>query len=225
MAGNFNFKEFLEELKETEEVKTSVEHKKEREYFLIVTEGEKTEPIYFEYFKNQLPKNLLETIDLVGEGANTTTVVRRALELKLKREKDPVKPNYNEVWAVFDRDSFPRDRVNEALELADQNNINCGFTNQAFELWYILHFQYLDAALHRDRYINILSEILGQRYTKNNEGIVNIIMDRGNVRQAITFAQRLEEMHLGNQPVDCSPYTTIHHLVEKLLEYCIPEEK
>jgi len=76
----------------------------ERTYFLIVTEGEKTEPIYFESFKRKLPRGLLDTIKLIGEGANTETVVKKAISERDKRNADPTRPDFDEVWAVFDRD-------------------------------------------------------------------------------------------------------------------------
>ena len=47
------------------------------ERFLIVCEGEKTEPNYFQSFR--VPKDV---IDVRGFGFNTTALVEKALELK-----------------------------------------------------------------------------------------------------------------------------------------------
>jgi hypothetical protein len=38
----------------------------ERRYFLIVCEGTKTEPNYFEAIKKELPRGVLEHIDIEG---------------------------------------------------------------------------------------------------------------------------------------------------------------
>jgi hypothetical protein len=78
-----------------------------RKQFIIICEGEKTEPNYFRQFR--VPK---EVIDLIGLGANTVTVVQRAIEEKQKHPSA-------EVWSVFDRDSFPPQDFNNALALAN----------------------------------------------------------------------------------------------------------
>jgi hypothetical protein len=50
--------------------------------YLIVCEGEKTEPHYFEALKRQLPNAVAEvvTIDIDGAGMNTRSLVEFALE-------------------------------------------------------------------------------------------------------------------------------------------------
>ena len=53
-----------------------------RQSFLIVCEGEKTEPNYFK--KYRAPKTIIE---LVGVGDNTVTVVEKAIELRDKAVK------------------------------------------------------------------------------------------------------------------------------------------
>src|SRR5258708_1589532 len=75
----------------------------ERQYFLIVCEGERTEPIYFDYWKKFLPQHLLETVQIIGQGDNTINIVRKAIEEKKARAADPLKPPFDEVWAVFDK--------------------------------------------------------------------------------------------------------------------------
>jgi len=50
-----------------------------RQRFLIVCEGEKTEPNYFNSFR--VPKAVVE---VVGVGMNTVDLVRKALDLKQK---------------------------------------------------------------------------------------------------------------------------------------------
>lgn len=113
-----------------------------RKNFLIVCEGEKTEPNYFEKFR--VPKKIF---DVVGIGANTASLVEKAIDL---RGKSIV--SYDEVWCVFDRDSFPAQNFNNALSLAKNNNINVAYSNEAFEIWYLLHFHYHDAATSRAQY-------------------------------------------------------------------------
>lgn len=65
------FRDLLKELKENAVKLPAVESREERKYFLIVTEGARTEPIYFRYLANKLPKNLVQTIEVEGAGDNT----------------------------------------------------------------------------------------------------------------------------------------------------------
>ncbi|MGS2727945.1 RloB family protein [Psychroserpens sp. BH13MA-6] len=225
MKNNFSFADFLKELEESKEkeVVKKVEQLQERKYFLIVCEGEKTEPNYFRYFRNKLPKHLLNTVELVGEGDNTLNVVKKAISLKLERLKDPITPEFDEVWAVFDKDDFPNERVDSAFNLANQSNIKCAFSNQSFELWYVLHFQYLDANLHRSQYIEILSDILGLKYEKNSEEIVELIFEKGDLNLAVKSSKKLEEINKGKSPSNSAPFTSVYLLVENLMEYCVPK--
>ncbi|NBR14366.1 MAG: RloB domain-containing protein, partial [Crocinitomicaceae bacterium] len=199
--------------------------KEERRYFLIVTEGEKTEPNYFNKFKSFLPKNLLSTIELIGEGDNTINIVNKAIKEKNKRQADPINPDYDEVWAVFDKDSFPNYRVDNAVNIAEASGIEPALSNQAFELWYVLHFQYLDSDLHRSVYFDILSSFLETKYEKNTEKIIDLIWNKGNVEQAIKWAKILEENAKGNTPSNSIPTTRVYKLVENLLNYIEKNKK
>jgi hypothetical protein len=191
----------------------------ERRYFLIVCEGERTEPIYFDYWKRFLPNHLLETVQIIGQGDNTINIVRKAIEEKKARATDPVKPDFDEVWAVFDKDDFPNERFDNAVSLAKQNGIENGSSNQAFELWYVLHFQYLQTAINREDYFSILSKKLGFKYGKNNMRVVEALFGKGNVRKAIKWAKELEKMHTGKTPSEAFPSTHVYELVEQLLQY------
>ena len=220
--AKFDFAAFVTELQDTANQVGAREADllKERIYFLIVTEGEKTEPIYFESFKRKLPKGLLDTVKLIGEGANTVTVVAKAVSERDKRNADPVLPDFDEVWAVFDRDDFGAEKINQALQLAEAEGVSVGFSNEAFELWYILHFRFLDAALHRHQYIPILSGICGFKYEKNSEAFVAYLEANGDVQQAIGWASTLCEQFDHDYRYENAPLTTVYQLVEKLINYC-----
>jgi len=191
----------------------------ERRYFLIVCEGERTEPIYFDYWKKFLPNHLLETVQIIGQGDNTINIVKKAIEEKKARVVDPIKPPFDEVWAVFDKDDFPNERFDNAIVLAEQNGINNGSSNQAFELWYVLHFQFLQTAINRGDYFSILSKRLGFKYGKNDRRVVEALFEKGNVHQAIKWAKELKKMHEGKTPSASCPSTNVYELEERLLIY------
>jgi hypothetical protein len=60
--------------------KRRVNFRPKRKYFLIVCEGTKTEPLYFEGLKNDLPQGVLQLfeIDIKGFGQNGKALVHRA---------------------------------------------------------------------------------------------------------------------------------------------------
>lgn len=215
-----SFKDFLDELKQKAvNSPKPVEEIEEVQYFLIVCEGERTEPTYFNYYKKYLHKNQLDTIAVTGEGDNTINIVKKAITLKAEREKNILLPNFDEIWAVYDKDDFSAERYHEAIKLAAENGVESAHSNQSFELWYVLHFQFLQTALHRSDYIKILSKELGFKYTKNDAKVVQFLFDNCDVQQAIQWAKKLEDMHTGTNPAYACPYTRVYELVGRLRKY------
>jgi len=178
-----------------------LEIRKEKPRILIACEGGKTEPNYFRAFR---PAN----IDVRGLGMNTFSLVTEAIRI---RDDDPY--GFDQVWAVFDRDDFPANDVNRAFDLAQHNNVNIAFSNEAFELWYVLHFDYMDAGIARHQYIEILKNRLGS-YKKNDPTMYYQLLNRQ--ENAINNAIRLLGQYNPVNPEQDNPSTTIHYLVIEL---------
>lgn len=55
-----------------------------------------------------------------------------------------------ETWVVFDFDIKPdqleqqKEDYNRAIELAKNHDIKVAYSNDSFELWFLLHYQHLD---------------------------------------------------------------------------------
>jgi hypothetical protein len=173
-----------------------------KQRFLIVCEGTQTEPNYFRSFR--VPKVV---IDIEGLGRNPTQIVEYAID---RRSED----DFDQVWCVFDRDSFPISDITKAVALAKKNNIQIAYSNEAFELWYILHFQFLNTAIPRSDYSKKLSNLIGKPYAKNSRDMYDDLL----IRQptAITNADRLLQEYPTPNPVTDNPSTTIHQLVRQL---------
>lgn len=186
-----------------------VETRETFERFLIVCEGEKTEPNYFNSFR--VPK---EVIKIYGEGDNTIGLVKKAIEL---RDKDG---DYDQVWCVFDRDSFPAQNFNNALSLGKKENIQIAYSNEAFELWYLLHYNYHDTAISRKDYIKMLTDTMEQKYEKNNPNMYEQLESRQPV--ALRNAKRLLKEYDPPNPEQNNPSTTVHLLVEQLNRFLRP---
>ncbi len=176
--------------------------------FLIVCEGKKTEPNYFDGFRVPSVR-----IEIVGLGKDPLALVEHAL--KLRRQEQ-----YDQVWCVFDRDDVSAERFNKALDLARQNkqhNIKVAYSNQAFELWYLLHFHYCDVPQSRSDYCKRLSHELKRPYKKEDPTLYQELLPRQKV--AIDHAKLLLAQYKPTNPADDDPATTVHKLVQELNKF------
>lgn len=206
------------------EKKRKEKNREVRVYFLIVCEGEKTEPNYFKSFKTNV-KSFVYTIDTLGEGSNTKDLVKRTI-----KARDNSSQIYDSVWTVFDRDSFSPNNFNGAIELAKNNTIKVGWSNEAFELWYLLHFQYRNTSMSRTEYKKAIEEEINDKiveqsksknpkkfvYKKNSEEMYSILEKYGNQKFAVTNSEKLIKNHNCNNYSIHNPCTRIHLLVQEL---------
>ncbi|WP_319403615.1 RloB family protein [uncultured Anaeromusa sp.] len=179
--------------------------KLEKPKILIVCEGEKTEPYYFEQFR---PAN----VSVQGLGFNTLSLVQAAIKIR-----DDDATGFDQVWCVFDKDSFPMTNVSRAFSLAKKEDIHIAYSNEAFELWYILHFDFLQSAISRNDYIQRLNTLMQEKfnrtYRKNDRDMYRLLLPYQSV--AIGNARKLagcyQKRNLGNNPL-----TDVDSLVDEL---------
>ena len=181
-----------------------------RQRFLIVCEGEKTEPNYFRSFR--VPKLV---VDVKGLGVSPRQLVEEALML---REED----EYDQVWCVFDRDDCNAAEFNGAIQRASSQKVRIAYSNQAFELWYLLHFDFHNTSIPRKDYGKKLSKLLGRPYRKNDPDIYDQLYLRQD--SAIRNAERLLKRGSTSTPADADPSTKVHILVRELKLF-LPEAK
>ena len=201
---------------ERKERKRKIEVRHRRVYFLIVCEGTKTEPNYFKAFEKLLPPYTLD-VEIIGTAKNTSQVV----EETFVRMKNSSK-RYDSVWAVFDKDSFPNHKFDNAIAKGKMKDIKCAYSNEAFELWYILHFEFLNTGISRDDYQKHIERCLTQKtgkkfkYKKNDSNMFELLNEYGNQNQAIIWAKKLEKLHSGKKYHEHNPSTRVYALVEEL---------
>lgn len=176
-----------------------------RQRFLVVCEGEQTEPNYFLAFR----VTGLE-LKVIGAGDNTKNLVSIADNLRARSD-------YDQVWVVFDRDSFPPAHFNEAIQRASARGIRVAYSNEAFELGYILHFDYLQAGVERSRYMSMLTERMGREYRKNDRDIFDLLLPYQET--AIKNATRLASSYDPLRPEQANPSTSVHLLVTELRKF------
>ena len=187
--------------------------------FLIVCEGEKTEPNYFRAFIERWSE--VKEIKVAGCGCSTCQLIIEAKKLREKLEHER-QVSFDRVWLVFDKDDFKD--FNKAIADAKKEGMNCAWSNQAFELWYVLHFQYLDTGVDRKQYIEMIEDKVRKasknkkfEYKKNDVGFYQILKEHGEEEQAIKRAQKLRE-NMGEKKnyATHNPRTEVDLLVDEL---------
>ncbi len=193
--------------------------------FLIVCEGENTEPCYFQSFPVQTAE-----VKTFGMGRSKTSLVEYVIDLVNQDQNDPDR----EVWIVFDMDfnhlkeeSLQKKDFNDAVRLAKTNRFQVAYSNDAFELWFLLHYQLLESALTRLEYYERLSKLWGISYERQGKGVqfcrsvYQRLLEDQNASQesAIRNAERLHQQKAQIPPADQNPCTTIYQLVTELNKY------
>jgi hypothetical protein len=145
--------------------------------------------------------------------------------------------DFNSKWIVIDRDAnigcarsgHNVQDFNNSIKDAKEKGIKVAYANDSFELWYLLHFRYVDTRIMRDK---ILIDVIAE-FKKNfpddfqNLNVYNIktkeqtqkIYQRLLIKQqtAIKNAEKLLTNYGDNhKPESDNPSTTIHKLVLEL---------
>lgn len=196
--------------------------------FLIVTEGERTEPLYFAEMQRQIKEKIggavevveVPVIDIHGEGCSTKKLIE-ATEQIVRTSRI----FYQNIWVVFDKDEFKD--FDEAIKKGKEKGFKIAWSNQSFEYWLYLHFHYSDSALHRDEWKQKLDQIFKEKrlgngcYQKNYNDIYNMVNTEDGLSTAIKNAKRRMANFKGSKQKasEYDPGTTVHKLVEELKKY------
>ena len=112
----------------------------ESDRVLIVTEGTKTEPDYFNRLKSELGLTTAE-IKITGKGGSAPIRVVETAEQILKKDDE-----FDQIYLVFDRDTHSTYDVviKRVSKLANQRQFRkktvCAITSvPCFEVWFVLH--------------------------------------------------------------------------------------
>lgn len=196
--------------------------KKIRYRILIVCEGIATEPNYFRSIERKYGAGLVYELTIQGEGANTVQVVDKAIELQAKAS-----PKYDSVWAVFDKDSFTDNSFNAAIRKAKSNGIECAWSNEAFELWYLYHFHNRVTAMSRTEYKKSISDAVNRseqyrerktyQYEKNATDTLDILQKYGSQDNAIKWAEAQSLTFTDTKFAKHNPCTMVFKLVRQLI--------
>lgn len=211
-----------------------------RRSFLIVCEGEQTEPNYLKAIAKCLPRNMVENVVVEGAGGTPDYLLKYA-QSRIEKRRAQGQPPFYHVWLVFDRDNFEHftdtilaverlNEVNARLDAAQRpsEHWHCAWSNEAFELWYILHFrEQLGGGVPRCRYQEMLQEDvreqlkeIGYVYRKNDPLMFRRLapFTVRAIERAARGLRRQQETH-GSDHASMNPATCVHLLVNELLAY------
>lgn len=203
--------------------------RKPYDHALIVCEGEKTEPFYFEEMRVYLE---LDSANIKIDGScdsSPKSVVEYAIDLFLKgRIKGG---DYDRVFCVFDRDQhetfgYALDKINSInvelkTEKYSKEDVFMAVRSvPAFEYWFLLHFipstkpySPLGTKSVGDQVIDDLKNFL-PNYEKKQKGIYKYSIDNGLIDGAKAHSKRIFEN--SKNTGDINPSTNVHDLVEYL---------
>ncbi|MCC5934682.1 MAG: RloB domain-containing protein [Balneolales bacterium] len=190
----------------------------------ILTVGEgQTEKLYFESFP--VLSLTVEAIDLQGQSKlklieSTEEIVKSAEIL------------YDAIWCVFDMDvkqgEMEFSDFDNAISSGTAKGYEIAYSNDCFELWFYLHYQFTDQKHHRTFYYKELSKVFGLNYEKEGKSyefcknIYSILENDTNASQlnAIERAKTLFESYQYLVYHKQNPTTKVYELVELLNENC-----
>jgi hypothetical protein len=187
----------------------------------IFHQGRIAELDYFQDFKHFLAAQdtgvIIENHTKKTAGKAPWQVIEEAI--KYRKQKKVSKKDGDQIWCVFDIDDFYKnnqEKFEKSLKEAAEKNIKIAYSNECFELWFMLHFEQISTAIFRKDYENKLQtsfKKIGVDYQKNLSGIFNKILTLQ--PEAL---KRAKKIFKENQ-IENNPSTSVFLLVEELNKF------
>jgi hypothetical protein len=200
------------------------------ESFLIVTEGEVTEKLYFESVRAALQLTPV-TVKVVHPNYTDAVGLVRAAMAMYEKDRDgnrvakEVVSNrdvavFDHVWVLFDTDVPDRQgRLGPALELARKENIHIGHSTPSVEIWLLLHFRDRPGPLLNGAAAeHAVGAAWGQHYDKRAETFPTLWAAlKPNITAAVGRGAQVREYHKNaDTPFPQDPSTQLDLLVRAL---------
>ena len=196
---------------------------------LIVTEGEKSEPKYFEHFRTRQNNVEVRVVPNSKNGGKTDylNLIRKAS--RICKDDDLSPKSGDSVWIVADGDvnyqaadaiKKKNAALTQARATAEKEAYSLLISNPCFELWYLLHLRYTTAHLpDYDAVKKALEQAGIKDYEKHNDLYEQMASE---TIEAIKRAKRLETHQVENGftlplGIDANPFTEVYRLMENLV--------
>ena len=180
---------------------------------LILCEDTKSSRLYLQRFP--FDPNQVQ-IECIGTGMSTDTLMEEAIHRKEKAEN--AKAPYEAIWVVFDKDDFPLQNFNRAFDLARSHpTIHACWSNECFELWYLLHFCLRNTGIGRNEIWREISRYLPQPYDKASDEVFDQLQSK--IEDAMRYATRLAFENAAMGQPRRNPSTYVHKLIKALRDH------
>ena len=184
----------------------------ERARFVILCEGELTEPLYLKAVASLQEIRSVATLDIRGMGCEPRKLVEEAKAAKRSERRQST--GVTKYWCVFDVEApTPHTRLSEAVQMARDNEISVAVSNPCFELWLVLHYTDHESWIDNDD-CGSLRHRQDNSQGKSLDGAV--YMPRRD--QAIKRAKRLAMLHSSANRgfPDDNPSSSLYRLLEAI---------
>lgn len=196
--------------------------------FLIVSEDTKSSTDYFKALIKEVQAvcsgsevvGIAKDSVVEGCGMSTSRLLQEAKSIRSRRQI-----SFDRCWLVFDKDDFKY--FNKAIREATDAGFDVAWSNESFELWYLLHFRYQNTAISRDKCTKALEAEIQKckpsfRYDKGSSSMHSILAEHGDQGQAIKNAEKLRNTY---QDTDYSRHNPCTHVDRLIREITDPEER
>lgn len=186
---------------------------------LIVTEGQ-TEELYFKSFPI-ITSFKVKAVNLEGQSKLKLINLTEGIVEESHIE-------YDEIWCVFDMDfkngAKELSEFDNAISQGQSKGYKIAYSNDAFEVWFYLHYSYNDQKNIRSYYYKELGKYWNMNYEDEGkkyafcERIYEILEEDNNASQenAIRWASKLHTSQKDLAYHQQNPVTTVYQLVETL---------
>jgi len=164
--------------------------------------------------KTKIKASKKEGESIKTDAVNLVKIAKREREIN----------NYNEVWAVFDKDGYTKHE--EAFLYAKRHGVNLAFSSIAFEHWILLHYEQNRNAFPKSQNVIDYLEQAGYFTGYSKKANISIYPSLKDLtKTAIENAAwlRMEmanNLATGDEKIyELNPYTTVDKLVMKLLHF------
>ncbi|MCM1556720.1 MAG: RloB family protein [Anaeroplasma bactoclasticum] len=189
--------------------------KPELGYYLIVTDTEGTERIYFNGLRDSIKPITGDKLIIKVLQTKNRNLIKEAKEFLSEL------PQYAEPWIVFDRDKVKN--FDSIIENAMNSNISVAWSNPCIEIWFHAYFgkmpNYQNSTICCREFANEFQKKLGQEYDKTDERLYLKLLSKGNEEEAIKIAERKLKEHFENgenKPSKMLSATTVHKLINEI---------
>lgn len=189
--------------------------KPELGYYLIVTDTEGTERVYFNGLRDSIKETVGDKLIIKVIETKNRNMIKEAKEFLAEL------PQYAEPWIVFDKDK--NTKFDKIIEDAQSFGIEVAWSNPCIEVWFNAYFGKMPNCQDSVSCCNIFSKEyqknVGQEYYKADNKLYAKLYKNGDEAKAIEIAykKKQEQLRLGKTlPSEMVPVTTVYKLVNEI---------